>query len=488
VQQRLAEIDRITSTTSFNGQKILDGTFGNASFQVGANVGETIDLDLTTSMRQADIGSIVTATTSTTVETVTTGSSFVTGTIADFDFAIATVGIATASTTLVQGIGNEGSDGDTTNSYVLTFSDENGQDFSITSTNSTGPANFAITLRNDLVSQGFDTNTGAGEVNGYTLDIGTASDLLDALDTGKLTVQRADGANFTTVDVATGYSVSDPAIVGTTPTTNGVTDTTKNKVIQVDGGLDITLSGTTETDAVNQLQAALDIQSSGTYTVSSTGGVMTIASATGAAAVITGPDALLFTTDGAATDGSLSIASGELQIQIGNAAAVNVAAGDYSTTQALVDAVNTTLAGNGTAELNNDGTMSIYSSETVTVSGAAATTLGLAGTTAATGSLSTVDVKDVTSANDAIRRIDAALTSISDLRSTFGAVQNRFESTISNLGTAVENLSAARSRILDADFAAETADLTRAQILQQAGTAMLSQANALPQNVLSLLG
>ncbi|MDX5362618.1 MAG: flagellin, partial [Pseudazoarcus pumilus] len=72
-------------------------------------------------------------------------------------------------------------------------------------------------------------------------------------------------------------------------------------------------------------------------------------------------------------------------------------------------------------------------------------------------------------------------------RSTFGAIQNRFESVTANLTSSVENLSASRSRILDADFAAETANLTRAQILQQAGVAMLAQANALPQNVLSLL-
>ena len=73
------------------------------------------------------------------------------------------------------------------------------------------------------------------------------------------------------------------------------------------------------------------------------------------------------------------------------------------------------------------------------------------------------------------------------LRSTFGAVQNRFQSVITNLATTSENLSASRSRIMDADFAKETAELTRAQILQQAGTAMLAQANAAPQNVLSLL-
>ena len=80
------------------------------------------------------------------------------------------------------------------------------------------------------------------------------------------------------------------------------------------------------------------------------------------------------------------------------------------------------------------------------------------------------------------------LTTVTSARADLGAVQNRFESTIANLATTAENLSAARSRIRDADFAAETANLTRAQILQQAGTAMVAQANALPQSVLSLLG
>ena len=83
--------------------------------------------------------------------------------------------------------------------------------------------------------------------------------------------------------------------------------------------------------------------------------------------------------------------------------------------------------------------------------------------------------------------LDADIAAVSNLRSTFGAVQNRFEAVISNLNNFVENLSASRSRIVDADFAAETAQLTRNQILVQAGTAVLSQANQLPQNALSLL-
>jgi len=101
--------------------------------------------------------------------------------------------------------------------------------------------------------------------------------------------------------------------------------------------------------------------------------------------------------------------------------------------------------------------------------------------------LNNVDVLTGATANDALLTLDFALQEVSGLRAELGAVQSRFESTISNLSVTPENLSAARSRIRDADFAAETANLTRAQILQQAGISVLSQANAQPQNVLALL-
>ena len=90
-------------------------------------------------------------------------------------------------------------------------------------------------------------------------------------------------------------------------------------------------------------------------------------------------------------------------------------------------------------------------------------------------------------ASNAISTLDSALANIDASRANLGAIQNRFMSVISNLATNSENLSAARSRIRDADFASETANLSKAQILQQAGTAMLAQANSAPQNVLSLL-
>lgn len=103
-------------------------------------------------------------------------------------------------------------------------------------------------------------------------------------------------------------------------------------------------------------------------------------------------------------------------------------------------------------------------------------------------SVSTMDISTVEGANKALAIVDAALASVSGQRAKFGAIQSRFASTIANLTTNSENLSAARSRIRDADYAVETAELSRTQILQQAGTAMLAQANALPQSVLSLLG
>ncbi|MCG5528802.1 MULTISPECIES: flagellin [Halorhodospira] len=92
-----------------------------------------------------------------------------------------------------------------------------------------------------------------------------------------------------------------------------------------------------------------------------------------------------------------------------------------------------------------------------------------------------------TDADDAIRTVDFALGQINDARADLGAVQNRFEATTSNLQNVSENMEASRSRILDADFAAETAAMTRAQVLQQAGTSVLAQANEAPQNVLTLL-
>ena len=114
------------------------------------------------------------------------------------------------------------------------------------------------------------------------------------------------------------------------------------------------------------------------------------------------------------------------------------------------------------------------------------TTINLS-TNSALGSVTAGAITDTATASTAMVDIDAALDVVNGQRALYGAAQNRFEAIISTLQVSAENLSAARSRIMDADFAAETAALSRAQILQQAGNAMVAQANALPQQVLQLL-
>jgi flagellin len=168
-----------------------------------------------------------------------------------------------------------------------------------------------------------------------------------------------------------------------------------------------------------------------------------------------------------------------------------------ATAQEAVDTINAANLSGISAFVNDAGRIQVLNGTgnviTFTESGATGTdTLGLTGTTAletagATTTLSGVGVDTVGNANFAIARVDSALTAVNGLRGNLGAIQNRFESTIVNLQTVSENLSASRGRIQDADFAAETAALTKAQILQQAGVAVLSQANAQPQLALSLL-
>ncbi|WP_203300284.1 flagellin [Marinobacter sediminum] len=269
VQQRIEEINRISNQTSFNGLKILDGSFGVASFQVGANAGDTISINLTSGSRASDVGSI-----------------------------------ATASALNV--------------------------DFS-------------------------GTNSVAA---GDTLSV----------------------------------TVGDPA----TATAQTVTFTGDEANIA---------------EVVETINGQLD----------------------GASAIVS--------ADGSA----IEIKSLEELSSI---------------------ALSTT---NGTNALNTTGTDT-------------AATVGDPG-----DNLQLASVDSVNGANDAILRVDSALTTINGIRSELGAIQNRFESTIANLATTAENLAASNSRIRDADFAAESAELARTQVLQQAGLSVLAQANARPQQVLQLL-
>ncbi len=157
---------------------------------------------------------------------------------------------------------------------------------------------------------------------------------------------------------------------------------------------------------------------------------------------------------------------------------------NYTAAGALNGAANAMTATNDPSTVM--GRVTLDSENSFSVNETTATNFALGGSSSLK-SVASLDVTTFDNAQLAIKIADAALTAVNGQRAAFGALQSRFSSTISNLSTTTENLSASRSRIVDTDFAAETASLTRSQILQQAGTAMLAQANSLPNGVLSLL-
>jgi len=454
VQQRIEEVNRIAGQTSFNGLKVLDGTFGQAEFQVGANVGETIGLDLSNSVRSSSIGGVAQAT-SVDLGTVfaeaadATAGTYTTGEITNFDFS----GTAAAG--------------------AVTFSDT-----VLDADLSGSPLTIQIDGGDDITLNGGDLATNLATLDGQTGYSATES-----------------GG---TITLTSDTSATAPAITGSSVgTQTPVPGTVGETAFDVDS---TTVTLNTATSSLAGLAEEIGTQLGASYAVTASGTGIEIATvATGVAAtapVISGATGLDQEFDvGTSVAGAdatqaleLTLATDALTFQIGDAKAGSVKADTYTSAESFVDSVNKALGGDASAVLGDDGVLTITSGEKITIGGASADgTVFAAGPSEVEGSLNSADVLTAESANATIQSVDAALSTISDLRSTFGAVQNRFESTIANLSTSVENLSASNSRILDADFASETAALAKSQVLQQAGISVLAQANARPQQVLSLL-
>lgn len=191
-----------------------------------------------------------------------------------------------------------------------------------------------------------------------------------------------------------------------------------------------------------------------------------------------------------------AVADGEVTINGRSIGAIGAAANAQERAGQLTEAINRVSAqsGVGASYDRTTGSITLSSTAQFAVAGATddATVAGLAngatiGSSTTLNGIGSVNVSNFGSAQMAIDMADAALTTVNTARSNLGAIQNRFSSVVANLQSTSENLSASRGRIVDADFAKETANLSRSQILQQAGTAMVAQANQLPQGVLSLL-
>ncbi len=381
VNQLKQEIDRVASTTEFNGLKLLDGTFTAQSFQVGANANQTINVTIA-GASGSDLAN----------HTLTAASIDVDqGTGSTTDPASALPGANTIAGQTVTVSGTLGSD---------------------TYTVAAGASAFTI----------------AAGINNISSSTGVTADATSTATLGSLS---ADG----TVTLTLGSGGSTATISASVTTSElGNLATEINKV-----------SGTTGITAVAE------------------GGTLTLTQADGKDINIAD-----FTHDTGGATVSLSTPTA------------------YADPETLTSGGTDSAIVTGVIEFNSNSSFSVKSSIADTagsiLEGAAATAVG-----STEELLSSVDVGTADGANTAIRIVDAALATVNSLRADLGAVQNRFTTTISNLGATAENLSSARSRIRDADFAAETAELTRSQILQQAGVAMVSQANSLPQSVLSLL-
>ena len=444
VQQRIAEVDRIAAQTSFNGQKILDGSFGTASFQVGANVGETVSVGLSTSMRSTAIGAIASH-----AGNNRTGNDM-------------TADAANLGTVLLAADANKSTAG--ANTYA---SPATGTYAGVSGTAFTG-SNFSINGTSISASSGYAGSASSQDAtSAYSKAAAINNSGLEgvhATATTELTFGTTGGTANST-DFLAMWSQgggTNPGLLNYTLNINGIDVFNYQENFATSGNVQTSLAATTHGASLNAAKNSINAKTSQT-------GV--------SVAIDDNGNFKLIAADGRNIEIKETILA-DVQNPHPESAIVRSVFSQLTETGWQTDTVqNHTYRGQITLNASSDVTL-----------GGSISAAGFSDTLLSTsGSLANADVKTVNSANNTIMRIDSALTTVTNLRSTFGAIQNRFESVITNLQATAENLTASRSRIMDADFASETAELTRSQILQQAGIGMLAQANALPQNVLSLL-
>ena len=383
VGQLVAELDRIAQTTEFNGQKLLDGTFGTQQFQVGANANQTI-VAATANLRTSVYG--------------------------------------------------------------------NNQNLASAGANTTGAQATAAVAGSNGVS------SGAVSISGY---LGTGTFAVGSNATAKATADQINAVKAETGVTATARTevrLGGMASAGS----YSLTLVGDNTAAGAERSVSFTLTSTTGTDRLSAAVSAINEQAAKTginASLSSNGEEIILSNATGNDIVVGKPPS--------ANIADVTVTSYD--------AASEVVGGAQTLAAASTAAAQVVVVG-GYIVLDSEKSFAVDSaSNQLTTSGSDLQTVAA------------LDVTTFSKATQALKTVDSALAFISGERAKLGALQSRFETSIASLQITSENLSASRSRILDADFAAETANLSRTQILQQAGTAMVAQANQIPQGVLSLL-
>ncbi|WP_413625699.1 flagellin [Luteibacter sp. Lutesp34] len=337
----------------------------------------------------------------------------------------------------------------------------------------------------------FQVGANVGEVITVGLDKGVKANQIGQLASGSI-------AGPTKAVAATAGTTTGAALPASFDFSGGAAGDTFDLTVN---GKAISLNTNTTNAAgfVTALNTALTAAGAGaTASLNAGGNLVLTNSTTGAASTaptVAGADAgdlgTLTKVDGVDAGTVTPLTVGDVTLQVGGGSSFSLT-GTYKSSQDLADAINAKSGEGINAYVATDGSVKFASSSAITVGGTAAdiTAAGLTAGPIAVSTTSTLADSSITTvdgANDTINRVDAALQSISDLRSDLGAVQNRFESTISNLQNISQNLTASRSAITDADFAQETANMSSAQILQQAGVSVLAQANQSQQIVQKLL-
>ena len=496
VSQLLSEISRVSSTTQFNGLNLLDGTFSAAQFQIGANANQTLGISVAGASTDT-LGSY--GGTGTAVSTgAFTAANYLTingtqiGTSADrstqspgwtaasaaakaaaINASSSTTGVSATASTTVAGSGPVA--GSSINAGDLTIN---------------GISLGAIASQPTAASQG---QAVANAINGLQSQTGVSATYNTS--TGALSLTSSEGRDIkltaasaaaaTRVMNATGLSVGGTGAVAGTDTIAFGTTATDDQTLVINGitfTFDASVGSNTNT-VVDATHVTVGFANLAGLQTAATAGANLVTAINAAKADSKTSAALIPIT--ASGTGTVTLTDSRL----GLAATVGRVVTNGLTGVTLTQNVTGADYTGGTTTLTTGGTLSLNSSTSFTLSGSGTglADAGFSTLTVSQSKLSATSVSTVSGANTAINVIDAALAQINSQRADLGAVQNRLSSTVANLQTSAENLTASRSRIQDTDFAAETANLTRAQILQQAGTAMLAQANALPQNVLTLL-
>jgi len=470
------ELTRIAETTAFGGKKLLDGSMGNTSFQIGSNANETVSFGLSDVSAASLRGSHSSA-------TVAGGGT---------ELSAKVVGNANA----------------VSSSYTATIDLDSFDTASLAVSAAGADANAAQTAvinvaGTDITITGSVTDTdGPTEVVAATTQAALQTAIESALTDAGVSFEFDPDSNVYTLHSANEFELD-----------TGEAGITSTAVVEADGLLKsaaISINGESFTfdvgDDLDAIVAAINDGAGAADSGEGTAATGVTASSENGRLVLTSADGnnirLADATGSAGSLKALGLTAGTTQAKLEADTSITLNGTEVKLTkgsdmEAIVSAINT--ASTGVTATNNGGQLGLFSQNNFTIAdGSAGTGLAALGINASDATTHTAVVQESTVANldistaegaqQAIQVLDGSIAQIDSERAKLGAVQNRFESTISNLQNIAENASAARSRIMDTDYAAESANLAKNQIMQQAGTAMLAQANQLPQAVLSLLG